>query len=91
MIINVLGKHGNKHKESQIVRDAFYKNGYIQIWQEKIDKTTFHYIVEIGDGRYGDWVVHQESGTNIEKTAFIPKDGKLISINNWLRSKATKV
>jgi hypothetical protein len=91
MIVNVLGKHGRKHPEAQKIRDAFHKKGHIQLWQEKEDKFTFHYIVDLGDGTYGDWVVHQDKGTNIEKTAFIPKDGKLSSVENWLKQKAKKM
>ncbi len=91
MIINVLTKHANKHPEAQSVRDAFYKNGYIEIWQEKIDRRTFHYIVKMDDGTYGDWVVLQDNGSNIEKTVMLPKHGNLNAIRNWLKPKATKI
>lgn len=91
LIINVLGKHANKHPESQSVREAFYKNGHVEIWQEKKDKRTFHYIVKMDNGQYGDWIVVQENGVNIEKTVLIPKKGTLNSIHDWLKSKANRI
>lgn len=91
IIIHTTTKHANKHPEAEQVRKAFRKNGAFQIWQEKVDKKTFHYVVELENGIYGDWVVSCENGTNYEKTVFVPKDGKLSSIENWLKSKADKL
>lgn len=91
LIIHTTTKHANKHPEAEQVRKAFRQNGAVQIWQEKEDKTTFHYVVEIENGRYGDWIVRCENGTNYEKTVFIPKDGKLSSIEKWLTPKSNKL
>lgn len=91
-VIYTLSNHANnKHKEAQTVRDAFNKNGAFQIWQENLDKTTFHYIVQMDDGTFGDWIVRNEKGTNYEKSVFIPKGGSLESILKWLKLKAKKI
>lgn len=90
-VIYTLNKHSNKHLEAQKVRETFNKNGAYQIWQENIDKTTFHYIIQMDDGTFGDWIVRNSKGTNYEKTVFIPKDGSLKSIHVWLKLKAKKI
>lgn len=79
-----------KHIGCELIREAFNKNGSYQVWQEKLDKNVFHHIVEMGDGKFGDYVVYQNGDTMYEKTVFIPKDGSLKSIKNYIKDKAIR-
>jgi hypothetical protein len=46
--------------------------------------------VDLGDGRFGDYVVYQNGDTMYEKTVFIPKDGSFKSIKNYIKDKAIR-
>ena len=86
MFVNMNGRHASKHEESEKVRRAFYKNGSYQVWQEIINKNTFHHIVDMDNGTFGDYIVIMESnGTMTEKTVFIPKGGNYKAIISWLK------
>lgn len=78
------------HNRTNEIRKAYKNNGAFEIWQELKDKKTFHVIVLLNDGLYGDWIITRNSNGNIfEKSVFVPKDGSLDKIHIWLSGKAT--
>lgn len=87
-VIRKTGEHPeNKHsREYFTVKDAYENKEYFEVWKQ--GKNTFHVIVEIEEGIYGDYIIERDlDNTVFEKTGFIPKDGNIKRIHNWLNDK----
>lgn len=87
------GNHADIYhpKDAKFVREAYQKNGFVRCYVEP-DKITRHLIVELDDGRYGDLMIIKDvNGNNIEKNAFVPKDGSFEEIMKWLKRKNVKI
>ena len=86
--INKSSDHADKkHEEAERVRNAYFKNGAVEMWKQNSD--TFHLICELSPGEFGDWIITRGKNHKMfEKTVFIPKTGKLLDIHNWLSKKS---
>jgi hypothetical protein len=88
--IIVNGDHASKHKRYKDIRYASDTEEALETWQEKYDKNTFHLIVKLSDGLYGDRVIIKTKKGIYEKTAMLAKEGDLDHIHEWLERKANK-
>lgn len=78
------------HAESELIKSACQNNGVYQFWREPNGR--IHQLCQLGDGRFGDWIVEKAGDHNESVTRFIPKDGDWNKILDWLRRKgATRI
>jgi hypothetical protein len=82
--IHALEQHG---ADAQAVRRCMDERGPLAIWQQP-DGCTTHNLVTLDDGRTGDQIrIEAQNGKEYEKTSFIPRNGNLERIIEWLVKK----
>lgn len=85
---HAVAEHG---ADAVLIEQSCNKRGVKQVWMER-DKRTFHQLCDLGDGRFGDWIVYKDPNTGeiFTRTRFIPKTGKLSDVIKWLSNRATR-
>jgi hypothetical protein len=80
--------------DAVIVEQGCSHNGVWAVYREQKSKDVFHQVCKLDDGRWGDWIVRKivdASGKVRYETVtrFIPKDGTLTKVQEYILKKAT--
>jgi hypothetical protein len=80
-------KHGS---EALAIHRCIENNGPMQTWKSTVEDDVFYELCELPDGRVGMRVMIYRLKEQINRTAFVPKDGSWMKVTDYLSKFATR-